>query len=518
MRPTVTSILGLLIGLHRVTAARLVDFQVTQPLTLPKDAKQCTVKILERTFAFSYGSPEVVQYTPPIASDCGPAGSWAGISLNFTVTSNGSVKVSSLSVYYDAKTSLFRTQYDRLGIFTLDHVEIWRTSTPEPTRGDGIIWTYLKDVSHYSPLFAKPGTFVLQLDNLIQTGLDGEYATTLHATFYASSERHPPATHADLIVPITTLADNSGDVASVPPVFSLGVTLPRNIASVVAEITPSGNGNEEFWSMNVPDKYLGDLPNDITFGKGPFREVRLLVDGQVAGIIFPYLVVFTGGIAPTLWRPIAAYAALDLPTYYIDLTPFIPILADGKPHNISLDVLSAESDHSINQNWYVTANLQVTLDSSSNPTTGKMVLYSVGPYAHASTTGSVRSDGTVDFTVTATRDLRIESQIRTGSGAETHVVWTQSLSYSNAHTYAKNATVQMLSQSSSGKFLSTHNGSPALADTFSFPAAVNFTYFDSTLTNWTTSIDHSYNRALQSVPFIPGTVIQEHQVASRARR
>jgi hypothetical protein len=40
--------------------------------------------------------------SPP--SDCGPAGSWSGVSLNFTVTSNG-------------------TQYDRLGTFTLDDVE-----------------------------------------------------------------------------------------------------------------------------------------------------------------------------------------------------------------------------------------------------------------------------------------------------------------------------------------------------------------------------------------------------------
>ena len=31
---------------------------------------------------------------------------------------------------------------------------VWRTSTPEPTRGDGIIWTYLKDVTRYTPLFA----------------------------------------------------------------------------------------------------------------------------------------------------------------------------------------------------------------------------------------------------------------------------------------------------------------------------------------------------------------------------
>ena len=40
--------------------------------------------------------------------------------------------------------------------------------------------------------------------------------------------------------------------------------------------------------MNVPNKYLEDLPSGITFGNGPFREVRLLVDGQVAGVVFPY--------------------------------------------------------------------------------------------------------------------------------------------------------------------------------------------------------------------------------------
>lgn len=54
---------------------------------------------------------------------------------------------------------------------------VWRTSTPEPTRGDGIIWTYVKDVTRYTPLFAKPGVFILQLDNLIQQGLDGVYSS-----------------------------------------------------------------------------------------------------------------------------------------------------------------------------------------------------------------------------------------------------------------------------------------------------------------------------------------------------
>ncbi len=39
--------------------------------------------------------------------------------------------------------------------------------------------------------------------------------------------------------------------------------------------------------LNIPNQWLGDLPPTTTFGYGPFREVRLLVDGRVAGVVFP---------------------------------------------------------------------------------------------------------------------------------------------------------------------------------------------------------------------------------------
>ena len=44
---------------------------------------------------------------------------------------------------------------------------------------------------------------------------------TLTATFYASSDAHPTAAHANTIIPVTTLANNTGDEASVPPIFSV---------------------------------------------------------------------------------------------------------------------------------------------------------------------------------------------------------------------------------------------------------------------------------------------------------
>lgn len=57
-----------------------------------------------------------------------------------------------------------------------DHTLVWRTSTPEPTP-DGIIWTYIKDVTRYIPLFADSGTLILELDNLLETGLNGIYSS-----------------------------------------------------------------------------------------------------------------------------------------------------------------------------------------------------------------------------------------------------------------------------------------------------------------------------------------------------
>jgi hypothetical protein len=132
-----------------------------------------------------------------------------------------------------------------------------------------------------------------------------------------------------------------------------------------------------------------------------------------------------------------------LPTYFLDLTPFVPVLTDRKPHNISLDVVSAESNHTINANWYVSGNLQVVTDSSSNPTTGNITKYTANPYAVSSIIGEIGKNGDVNVTVRATRQIHIESTILSGSGKSTKVVWSQNLSYQNVQNYLKNASIQV---------------------------------------------------------------------------
>ncbi|KAH9015491.1 peptide N-acetyl-beta-D-glucosaminyl asparaginase amidase A-domain-containing protein [Lactarius pseudohatsudake] len=489
------SLLFLLLCTNYAFCDPLVNFQVAQPppFVIDSESLQCTTTILQRTFGSSIGDPAIAQYTPP--TGCGTPDVWAGVTLNFTVTIKG-------------------TQFPRFAFFTFQNVEIWRSSIPIPggSGDDGIVWTYVKDVTRFIPLFSKPGTFILQLDNVVQPGLDGEFAVTLEATIFSNSSGFPPAQRTDLIIPLTTRANNTGNQASVPPGFSVEVTLPRNAVTAFAELQASENDDEMLWFNNVPNKFLDYFPVELVPGEGPFREVRVLVDGQVAGVAFPYAFLPPGIVVASAWRPITSYGALDIPTYHLDLTPFIPILANGQPHNITLDVASAEPDHQINNTWYLSGLLQVNLDSSTSPTTGNITLYQASDYAVSTATGS--NDGDINIIVNASRSIHIEAEIIGGSGEKTKVVFTQNLEYGNVNTFPKLLPSHVF-QIASGKTLSTHNGKTALQDTFTYPLILDFMISGQTdgIISPCAQIDHAYSRVLLPAPFIMGTTIMEHQVA-----
>jgi hypothetical protein len=126
-----------------------------------------------------------------------------------------------------------------------------------------------------------------------------------------------------------------------------------------------------------------------------------------------------------------------------DLTPFVPLLTDGKPHLFTIDVASAEADKTILQNWFVSGVLQVITDSSSKQTTGKITSYSADPFAVTSTTGSVAANGDISITVKASRQIHITSDIISGSGKTNRVVFSQNLEYVNQQDYLDNTLVQV---------------------------------------------------------------------------
>jgi hypothetical protein len=56
-----------------------------------------------------------------------------------------------------------------------------------------------------------------------------------------------------------------------------------------------------------------------------------------------------------------SYGAFDSPTYWIDVTPFLPLLSDGRSHNFTLNVAGMGANHSINGDWIVSGNVQVLI-------------------------------------------------------------------------------------------------------------------------------------------------------------
>ncbi|KAF8581084.1 hypothetical protein K439DRAFT_257490 [Ramaria rubella] len=469
----------------------LRNFQVSQPLRYPGTECEGEIVLVHYTFSNSFGQPAIVQYEPP--DHCGTPGSWAAIGLNFTGTSNG-------------------TQFDRLANVYLAGVEIWRTSTPEPTP-DGIIWTALKDVSKYTPLFAKKGILVLDLGNLLDEadGLNGEYEVTLTAQFFASNAKHPRAVTPDVILPLSSNSRTQGSAFSVPPAANTTISvLPRNIAEAFVEIFASGNSDEEFWYGNVPDEFFSQLPpwnapDGLANPKGPFREVQLLIDGLLAGVIFPYPVIYSGEFLPSILRPMLSYGAFDSPSYYIDITPFVPGLCDGRSHNFTLSVVGMGTNFSINQNWIVSGNLQLVLDDSQEATKGEIIIHDAPAFVIPSVVGTVAGPApNVSVTSTTKRTIYIEGRLETGSGKISTVVWHQQLNFTNTEEYTttlKNVSRQHVTQVSSGLSVSTHNGIVTISDSFTYPFALHLNYSvlpsppGQTFFDYGVALQHSYDRA-----------------------
>lgn len=157
------------------------------------------------------------------------------------------------------------------------------------------------------------------------------------------------------------------------------------------------------------------------------------------------LSIFETGVVDSMEydRPITSYGALDLPTYFLDVTPFVPLLTDGRAHTFTIDVVSAEQNHTTLQNWFVSGNLQVFTDPSGEPTTGQMLHIDSKPFAETKTEHDLASNGDLTFTVTASRSVHIESEIVSGSGKTSRVAWTQTYEYSSSQQWLNDSLIQV---------------------------------------------------------------------------
>ena len=91
-------------------------------------------------------------------------------------------------------------------------------------------------------------------------------------------------------------------------------------------------------------------------GGGSYRQIEVYIDGLAAGILYPFPVVYTGGVNPLLWRPLTGIYSFNIPPYEFDLTPFAGVLNDGKAHQLSIVVLGNSDEGS----WFVDPVLRLS--------------------------------------------------------------------------------------------------------------------------------------------------------------
>jgi len=273
---------------------------------------------------------------------------------------------------------------------------------------------------------------VVDIGNYIVGPYNGSFNATLSVNFYNLQSPLPQAA-ADDIIPLSK--QNQHGVATY---FSLpddaaatSVFIPDKSSRLVLDVLASGNGDEEFWYSNIPDDYVDTFKqwNSSFLGQGSFREIVVLVDHEPVGVVWPFEVVFTGGICFGFWRRIVGHRAFDLPTYRIDMTPFIPILRNGT-HRIQFRIRGQPETL---QNWYVSGRLHVWFSSSSTYDVSPIPLNSshyVSPKANLTARGQVGS-GNTSFSINTTASRQDPSY---------------SLEYNNLQFYQLHANASVLVQ------------------------------------------------------------------------
>lgn len=454
------------------TTPLLECLQVSPPVLSPK--KSCETTLMVHEFAYSYGLPFVGNYTPP---DC----EFNRITINFTVTSAG-------------------RQFDRLALMYFNDTEVWRTSTAEPTQ-NGIIWSYVKDMSSYLSLFQEPQKIIFDLGNIVDDTYTGKWQTTLTATFFTAEDTIDAA---NVIIPISARQSSLDKPSAfiVPESKAVDtLTLPRNVKKAVVSLSAVGQATEEFWWANVLSSDTTVFGSDTTlYGYSPFREVQLFIDGSLVGVAWPFPIIFTGGVVPGFWRPVVGIDAFDLQEDEIDISAFLPSLCDGQEHTFEIKVAGIGQDsngdayltETVGSNWVVTGKVFLWLDKSDSVTQGTVptieapeVVFGVSSSVTNGANGSIQA---LDYSVKASRSLSVKSTIITSEGSQ-DVVWRQELSFAIKGKLANGGNDQNTSQTTTGK-QESHGG---YSRSFSYPLKVSSSY--NVLEGGNFTIDAAMSRA-----------------------
>ena len=367
----------------------------------------------------------------------------------------------------------------------LGDIEVFRTSTAEPTR-NGIVWTYIKEMNQYTALWKTEQKIIFDLGNLVNEIYTGTFNASLTATFFTTPDAEAPA---DVILPISARQSSAGmgSAFSLPSQnASVAYELPRNVKRAVISLSTCGQSAEEFWYSNVfsSEKGTFEATTGTLYGYSPFREVQLLIDGRLAGVSWPFPVIFTGGISPGLWRPIAGIDAFDLREHEIDVTPWLPLLCDGASHSFEIRVVGLDDDgaghatlsQTVGSYWVVSGKIFLFLDVVGVVTIGSPPEFNIAPpkisISSSLTTNATGANETLTFATTVTRDLSISSTVINFNGSH-NARWTQHLSYRSSGSFRKQGLDQSTRQNTTG----SDESSSGYLNIYEYPLEVNSSFF-----------------------------------------
>lgn len=407
----------------------------------------CTVP-LATNFPSNDASGAAQNFSGTITPPAGCAGPWAKIVLDWT-------------------TSVQGRQYDRSGSLSVGGTQVWFGTTYEPDP-DGITYHFAKDITEYGALFHSPQPYTGGIVNYTSSVYTGVYAQTVSITFYQADRAHPAPAEPDAVVGLGGADASPGT----PTVHLSAAGLPRNITRALLEVSIKGNGCDEQWFTDVPDDVAAHYPAAGMCAHGPYREVAAAIDGTPAGVTqyFPY--IYTGGIVPTLWRPIPAVGTFDMTPEVLDVTPFVGRLVDGRSHDIALSVAN------IGDVWNLAANLLLFTDHHAATTSGSLTQDTIAPAAVQHTTEKPGADDSITATVTANRDYSVAGYVNTSAGRVRTTV-TSHAAFANTDTVTAGGFAQQLGETDAGwtavRTAGPH-GSSSTLHSFSYPITITAQY------------------------------------------
>jgi hypothetical protein len=380
-------------------------------------------------------------------------------------------------------------QFDRLATMWLGDIEVFRTSTAEPTQHPGIFWNYAKDMTTYSSLWSTDQKIIFDLGNLINEKYTGEFNVSLTAYFFQDdidNDRKEGGPPADLIIPLSAKKSsfNQPSAFIVPEEKAeTGVKLPPNTRRAVLTVAATGQADDEFWWSNVPESmvhYFKPKDENTLPGMGGSREVQVLIDGHVAGLAWPFPVVFTGGVAPPLHRPLVSPEAFDLREYEIDITPWLGVLSNGAPHCVAIRIVAIDdtghrpvfSDPP--PHWVVSGKIFVWLAPEGFEVRGTLPAVSLSEINYEAKAQNI-SDEEFAYQQKMSRGLTVTSRLETETG-EKEFTWVQNYSMQNDGLMKDSGKHQEVKASYTGGGKAVYGLLPIMQTAFEFTTHTRYWY------------------------------------------